>query len=158
MLDGCHLRRLHINQLRGLADVSVITRMDSLEGLDLYGLPQVKRLPSLKSLTRLRRLDLGSLKGLASIGPALDAPQLRALFLSRAIAVSTDDVLRIQDHPALMQFEWFAEDVPDKAWQPVTQRINKQPVRPLWLHEWLAADSGDEDQPSFPPKFCEPRK
>lgn len=103
----------------------------------------MKRLPSLMSLTRLRRLDLGSMKGLTSISPALDAPQLRALFLSRAIAVSTDDVLRIQHHPSLTQFEWFAEDVPDMVWQPVTERINKRPVRPLWLHEWLAADSGD---------------
>jgi hypothetical protein len=142
MLDGCrHLRRLHINQIRGLADISVVTRMNTLEGLDLYGLPQVKRLPSLASLTRLRRLDLGSMKGLTSIGPGLDAPNLRALLLSRTIAVTADDVRRIQHHTALTQFDWFTEDVPDKTWQPVTEQITKQPVRPLWLHEWLATDS-----------------
>lgn len=85
---GCErLRYLAINQVRGLSDVSAVGELVTLELLDLYGLPKVTALPSLARLRSLARLELGSLKGLRSIVPALDAPALEELCLSRAVSM-----------------------------------------------------------------------
>jgi hypothetical protein len=56
-----------------LARLTCIGDLDSLELLTLYGLPQVRSLPSLTRLERLRRVEVGSMKGIDGLGPLLDA-------------------------------------------------------------------------------------
>jgi hypothetical protein len=74
---GCTgLRYLAINQVRGLLDLEAITDLTNLELLDLYGLPRVRSFPSVGRLTNLRRIQVGSLKGIDGLGPLLDAPAL----------------------------------------------------------------------------------
>lgn len=131
---GCaSLRWLQINQVRGLSDLKAISGLNQLEFLSLYGLPQVRELPSLAPLTRLRFVWVGSMKGLQGLGGVLDAPNLEQLTLARRVALDSFDADRIADHQSIRAFTWFAEDVPDKVWVPVVERIAKPPTTVDWL-------------------------
>lgn len=141
-VDGCvHLRYLAINQVRGLRNLTQIGDLDSLELLTLYGLPQVRSLPSLTRLERLRRVEIGSMKGIDGLGPLLDAPGLEELILQRAVTLAPSDPARIADHPTLSAFEWFAEDVPDRTWVPVVERVGKPKARAMYPDDWFNARS-----------------
>jgi hypothetical protein len=138
-VKGCHrLRYLQINQVRGLSDASAVGSLVNLELLSLYGLPRVTVLPSLAGLRALARLELGSLKGLASIAPALDAPALEELLLIRAVSLSADDPRRIRDARQVKAFSWFAEDVPNRIWEPVVRLVGKPAPPALNAAEWFA--------------------
>lgn len=136
---GCdRLRYLQVHQVRGLSDVSAVGDLVTLELLSLYGLPKVTAFPSLARLHSLVRLELGSLKGLGSIAPALDAPALEELYLSRAVSMEADDPLRIRDASQIEAFYWFAEDVPDRVWVPVVEVIGKPAARAVTPSDWFA--------------------
>ena len=136
---GCdRLRYLQINQVRGLSDVLAIADLVTLELLSLYGLPKVTVLPSLARLHALARLELGSLKGLASLAPALDAPALAELCLIRAVSMRADDPGRIRNASQINAFSWFAEDVPDRIWEPVVRVVDKPAARAVSPSEWFA--------------------
>ena len=136
---GCdRLRYLQINQVRGLSDASAVGSLEDLELLSLYGLPKVTALPSLARLRSLARLELGSLKGLASIAPALDAPALEELFLIRAVSLGADDPCRIRDASQVKAFSWFAEDVPNRIWEPIVRLVDKPAAPTINAAEWFA--------------------
>lgn len=136
---GCErLRYLQINQVRGLSDASAVGDLVTLELLSLYGLPKVTALPSLARLRSLARLELGSLKGLGSIAPVLDAPALEELYLSRGVSMEADDPLRIRDASQIKAFYWNAEDVPDRVWVPVVRVVDKPAARAVMPSDWFA--------------------
>jgi hypothetical protein len=136
---GCErLRYLEINQVRGLSDVSAVGDLVTLELLSLYGLPKVSALPNLAGLRALARLELGSLKGLGSIAPALDAPALEELFLSRAVSMDAGDPVRVRDASQIKAFSWFAEDVPDRVWEPVVRVVDKPAAPAVKPSDWFA--------------------
>ena len=138
-LIGCdRLRYLQLNQIRGLSDVSAVGGLMTLELLSLYGLPRVTVLPSLARLGALGRLELGSLKGLASIAPALDAPSLAELCLIRSVSMGADDPRRIRDAAQIKAFDWFAEDVPDHVWEPVVRAVDKPAAASISPSDWFA--------------------
>jgi hypothetical protein len=137
-VEGCvRLRYLAINQVRGLRDLTSVGDLANLELLSLYGLPQVRSFPSLGRLERLRRIEAGSLKGIEELGPLLDAPGLEELILIRAVSLSPSDPTRIAEHPTLSGFDWFAEDVPDKTWMPVVERVGRPKARATHPEEWF---------------------
>lgn len=123
---------------RGLVVVSAAAAVTSLRLLSLYGLPQVRSLPSLASLVHLKRLEIGSMKGLSGLGPFLEAPCLEELLLSKAVALSNTDPAAIAAHPTIRAFEWFAEDVPDKTWVPVVDRVGRPKAKPMEASDWFA--------------------
>lgn len=139
-VEGCtNLRYLAINQVRGLGDLSAIAHLPRLERLDLYGLPQVRSLPSLDRSRNLRRIEVGSMKGIAELAPLLDAPNLEELLLARAVSLSPSDPALIASHPVLKAFEWFAEDVPVKVWAPVVELVDKPKAKPMLASAWFEA-------------------
>ena len=117
------LQYLAINQVRGMFDLSIISELTGLRYLDLYGLPHVTQLPSLSALLTLEHARLGQMRGLLSLHGLLEAPHLRELELVRKINVNAEDVDGVINHPAIKQFSWFAEDVPNKTWSPVVEKI-----------------------------------
>ncbi len=139
---GCdRLRYLQVNQVRGLSDVSAIGELDTLELLSLYGLPQLAELPDLTRLTSLARLELGSLNGLQSLAPALAAPALAELLLIRSVSMDADDPRRIREAAQVKAFSWFAEDVPDRIWEPVVRAVGKPAARAVLPAQWFAERS-----------------
>lgn len=138
VVNGCSkLTYLAVNQIRGLHDLSALSAQINLRLLSLYGLPQVRTLPSLANLLHLKRLEIGSMKGLAGLGPLLEAPCLEELLLSKAVALSSTDPEAIAAHRSIRAFDWFAEDVPDKTWAPVVDRVGRPKARALSASDWF---------------------
>ncbi len=139
VIRGCAgLRYLQLNQIRGLRDLSAVSEASTLECLSLYGMPQVTQIPSLAGLDQLARVEIGSMKGLSTIGPLLDAPALRELLLIRKVGLDAADPDRIRDKPGLELFEWFAEDVPYKVWAPVMETVAKPKAKAMHAEDWFA--------------------
>ena len=135
---GCsRLRYLAINQIRGVSDLSAIGTLASLELLRLYGLPRVTELPDFSPLVNLARLELGSMKGLVGIGPALAAPALEELMFIRSIGLAEHDAQAMRDKTSLREFGWFAEDVPDRIWMPVLDTVGKPASRAGHPEDWF---------------------
>ena len=120
-----------------MQDLTPIAELPNLELLSLYGLPQVKSLPSLRRSHNLRRVDAGSLKGIEGLGPLLDAPGLEELLLIRAVSLAPSDPESIAEHPTLAAFDWYAEDVPNKTWVPVVERVAKPKARAMHAQDWF---------------------
>lgn len=138
VVNGCsNLSYLAVNQIRGLHDLSALSAQTNLRLLSLYGLPQVRTLPSLANLLRLKRVEIGSMKGLVGLGPLLEAPHLEELMLTRAVALSGTDPEAIAAHPSMKAFEWFAEDVPAMTWVPVVDRVGRPKAKALSASDWF---------------------
>jgi hypothetical protein len=51
--------------------------------------------------------------------------------------VSEEDINEIINHPAVRAFSWFAENVADKVWMPVLDKIRLPDVRGMHPEEWF---------------------
>src|SRR3546814_10842360 len=91
-MGASRLRYLAVNQVRGLADLSLVSEIRQLQLLSLYGLAKVAVLPWLATLSDLKRVELGQMKGISSIGPVLEAPELQELSLLKIVPVSREDI------------------------------------------------------------------
>jgi hypothetical protein len=131
------LQYLAVNQVRGMSDLALVAEMVTLRYLDLYGLPKVTELPSCARLKNLQHARVGQMRGLLSLHGLLQAPKLRELELVRKINVSQTDVDEIIGHPALEAFDWRAEDVPAKTWEPVVKKVALPEVSPMHPEEWF---------------------
>ena len=87
--------------VRGLADLSPVADLTSLEYLSLQSLRQVSALPSLSRTERLGRVWLEHLVGLRDLTPLLTAPALTDLALVDMRHLQPDDVGVLADHPSL---------------------------------------------------------
>lgn len=131
------LQYFAVNQVRGMFDLSLVSEMARLRYLDLYGLPKVTELPSCAALANLEHARIGQMRGLVSLHGLLRAPRLRELELLRKINISETDVNEIIAHPTIEAFDWFAEDVPDRVWVPVRERIALPAPRLMHPEEWF---------------------
>jgi hypothetical protein len=120
-----------------MCDLSIISKKTILRYLDLYGLPKVAQLPSCAGLKKLEHARLGQMRGLLSLRGLLQAPGLRELELVRKINVNEADIDEIVGHSAIQAFGWFAEDVPNRQWMPVVEKIGLPGVRHMHPEEWF---------------------
>ena len=144
VLWGCaDLQVLVVNQIRGLCDLEAIAELRRLEYLDLFGLPRVETLPGLGDHAELEHMKLGSMRGLTGLAGLLEAPALRTLELSKAVALSDEDVAGLAAHPTLREFVWWAEDVPDRVARPVQECLGHlaKPTPRLPEDWWSAAST-----------------
>jgi hypothetical protein len=132
-----NLQYLAVSQVRGMCDLSLVSEMAGLRYLNLHGLARVTELPSCAALVNLEHARLGQLRGLVSLRGLLETPNLRELELVRKVNVRENDVNEIINHPTIEAFGWFAEDVPDKVWVPVVEKIALPAVRLMHPEEWF---------------------
>ena len=136
------LRLLSVNQVRGMCDLTMLSHLHTLQLLKLYGLRKVESFPSLAQVTDLERVEIGQMRGLNSISGLLQAPRLSELLLLGKINITQGDVDEIVRHSSLEQFDWFAEDVPDKTWQPVIERVGLPKITTYDAAEWFEKKRG----------------
>ncbi|MFK4729740.1 leucine-rich repeat domain-containing protein [Agromyces mediolanus] len=142
---GCTgLEVLRVSHVRGLTDASALASCTGLEVLQLYAQPKLAELPSLAGNERLLRVELGMLRGLRSLAPILDAPNLEELVLAKDVPVSDQDVELMLAHPTLRAFLWVALDVPLHRSRPVLERTDAalERARSVHVDAWLAARHG----------------
>ena len=137
-IDGCNrLRYLQINQIRGLTNIDPVADIASLQFLSLYGQPGLVAFPSLVGLIELRRVELGSLKGLLEVSGMLEAPGIEELYLIKMVRLSPGDIDLLAAYTPLRHFYWLGEDVADKVWVPVRDRLALPPAETLFPEEWF---------------------
>ena len=139
VLEGCtRLQYLAVNQIRGLHDLSAISELFTVRYISLYGLKQVRNLPSCGKLLLLEHVDLGQMRSLESPLGVLHAPKLQDLELIRKININADDIQAIMKHPSIRRFGWIAEDVPDSIWVPVLKQIGLPTVPIESAADWFS--------------------
>src|SRR3546814_8004789 len=84
------------------------------------------------------------MKGISSIGPVLEAPELRELSLLKIVPVAREDIPLLQRHPTLERFDWSFEDVPRWMYEPVTQAITLPRARAMHPEEWRSEEHTSE--------------
>lgn len=152
---GCTgLEVLRVSHVRGLADASALASCTGLEVLQLYAQPRLAELPSLAGNDRLLRVELGMLRGLRSLAPVLEAPNLEEIVLTKDVPVSEHDVELMLAHPTLRAFLWVAYDVPLHRSRPVVERMDAalERARSVHVDAWLASRHG-LDEASAPPEL-----
>jgi hypothetical protein len=143
LVAGCDsLRFLSVNQVLGMADLGVIGDLRSLQFLELYGLPRVRRLPSLATLVELRRVLLGSMKGLEDLAGLFEAPQLEELLFGKMVRLSANDIELLLSYAPLKAFDWFLEDIPSRVYTPVLDRITVPTARSVHPEVWFKVGWG----------------
>lgn len=70
------LKYLELWQIRGLHDISVVSKLRGLQFLFLQSLPHITAIPDLTSLTALRRVYLENMKGLKNLSGLENVPAL----------------------------------------------------------------------------------
>lgn len=139
VIEGCvGLRCLIVNQVRGLRDLSLLSSLTSIEFLSLYGLKQVESAPSLSALSALRRLEVGQMRGLATIGPLLEAPAIEEIYLHKWVNATGDDVARLKASPTLRTFDWWGVDIPISRWLPIVTDVGLPKTKPIMPRDWFA--------------------
>lgn len=59
--------------------------------------------------------------------------------LSKMVKLSAADVERLAHYKPLKQFYWFGEDMPDRVWVPVRDRLGLPPAKLQFPEEWFRA-------------------
>jgi hypothetical protein len=95
-----HLEYFQARLVRGLADVSPLGDVLSLQSIFLEALRNVTQLPSLAKLTRLQTVTLRTMKGLTDLIALLTAPALEDVSLSLA-QLQPEDIAPLAAHPTL---------------------------------------------------------
>ena len=137
--DCANLRYLQVNQVRGLCDLTLLSTFKPLQLLSLYGLSKVVEVPSLQGLAQLRRLEIGQMRALPTLGALLDAPNLKELAIIKRVGITERDVARINGHPSLEQFVWATDDVPSRISDPIIASIRLPCARIIDATEWFSS-------------------
>lgn len=95
------LRYLELWMIRGLTDISGITRLGNLRYLFLQDLKNVSTIPSLHVMPKLERLHLVNMKGLTDLSPISEAPNLQELLLMSMDKIKVDNLKCFLNHPSL---------------------------------------------------------
>jgi len=129
------LKRLVLNQIRGVTDLSWLPGLRRLQSLALYGLPRVTSLPSLAGLTQLRFVQVGQMVRLHDLTGVAAAPGSRELRFTQRLGVDADSMRPFAGHPTLERFGWsWEEGVPASQAQAVLGAL------PLPRPDWDAPD------------------
>lgn len=97
------LRYLEVWMVRGFSDLSRVSGCTSLEMLFLQALKKVQLLPDLRSLHRLERVHLETMKGLTDLTPLLTAPALREVMVMDMGQLQPEQVAVLAQHRTLQR-------------------------------------------------------
>ena len=95
------LEYLEFWMIKGLSDVSVLSRMTDLRFVFLQALAQVTQLPSFAGSKALRRVHLETMKGLRDLTPIAEAPGLDSLLVIDCSQFRLEHLEPFVRHPAL---------------------------------------------------------
>ncbi|MGB0953604.1 MAG: hypothetical protein ACPG31_10280 [Planctomycetota bacterium] len=92
-------------QVRGLADLDVLSSFTGLQSLRLQSLPRMLRIPCLSDSVHLRKIHLENLKGLKDFRALQGAPGLEEFRFVDAKRQSPSDLLPVLKNPSVKRVE-----------------------------------------------------
>jgi len=120
------LASLTIEMVRGLADLSFVSRLHSLEGLSLYALRNVTELPSFAELEKLTAIGLENMRGLTDMTSLRNAPALQRFVHVNASATTLEMHIPLLENPALKLVRvGFGSDKRNKQFDEMAQAHGK---------------------------------
>ena len=124
------LQRLEIWQVRGLADLEVVSRLRALQWLKLQSLPQVERLPDMRGLSELRWIILINMRALRDFRAAQAAPGLLAFELLDGAKQAVEDLLPVLRNPQLRQASaYFGSKKRNEAFERLRNELGIEPCK-----------------------------
>jgi hypothetical protein len=99
--DMENIKYLELWQIKGLADIRVVSSLTGLQYLFLQSLCQVTILPALDHLAKLRRIYLENMKGLKDIRSLASAPALEEFIHQGALKFQPEDYLPLLNKQGL---------------------------------------------------------
>ena len=99
--DATGLKYLEISWVRGLADISLVSKCTKLQRLVIDRLKQVRQLPDFRQLKNLRALSLSTLRNLESVDPIKEAPALEWFGYGDASNLQPEDFRLALQAPSL---------------------------------------------------------
>jgi hypothetical protein len=122
--EATQVRRLVINQIRGVRDLDWLGGLPRLESLALFGLAQVTALPSFAELRRLRFVQVGQMVRLHDLSGIALAPAIEELRFTQRLGVTPASMKPFVGHPTLARFGWWwSEGVPASQGNPVLEAL-----------------------------------
>lgn len=121
------VKYLELWQIKGLSDISFISKMTALQNLHLESLINVTELPSFEKLKKLKRIKLMNLKGLKHFDKLKLAPNLRDFFFTMIHQLQPEDLLPVLQNPNLKNiYVYFPSDKKNKAFEALAKTHGKQ--------------------------------
>lgn len=121
------LKYLEVWQVRGLADLSVIAELVTLQNLFLQDLPRVVTLPNLEHCRSLRRVVLQNLKGLQDLSQLASAPALEEFELVQGGNFAPEDLEPVLQTPTVRRVgAYFGSDRKNRAFEALREKRGKE--------------------------------
>jgi hypothetical protein len=120
------LRYLEIWQVRGLADIGVVSELHRLQNLFLQSLPGVKALPPLDRCAELRRIVVQNMRGLRDFSAAERAPALEEFWIVQGDANQPADLAPVLRNRMLRRAAGhFGSDRKNRAFETMVAESGK---------------------------------
>jgi hypothetical protein len=120
------IKYLELWQIKGLSDISFISKMTGLQNLHLESLINVTDLPSLEKLKKLRRIKLMNLKGLKQFDKLKSAPNLEDFFFTMIHQQQPEDLIPVLENQNLKNvYVYFPSDKKNKAFEALVKTYGK---------------------------------
>ncbi len=121
------IKYLELWQIKGLSDISFISKMTELQNLHLESMINVTELPSFEKLKKLKRIKLMNLKGLKHFDKLKLAPNLRDFFFTMIHQLQPEDLLPVLQNPNLKNiYVYFPSDKKNNAFEALAKTHGKQ--------------------------------
>lgn len=121
------VKYLELWQIKGLSDLSFISKMTGLQNLLLQSLTNVNALPSFINLPKLRRLSLMNLKGLEDFNALKTAPNLQDFFYTQIYQQQPEDLIPVLQNPKLKNaYVYFESNKKNTAFKELADSFGKQ--------------------------------
>jgi hypothetical protein len=96
-----NIKYLELLQVRGLNNIDFISHIPGLQNLMLRSLPRITTLPSVREMSKLRRITLCNLKGVRDFSALQWAPTLEEFILIEGQPQQPEDLLPVLRNPTL---------------------------------------------------------
>lgn len=121
------VKYLELWQIKGLSDISFISKMTELQNLHLESMINVTVLPSLEKLKKLRRIKLMNLKGLKQFEKLKSAPNLEDFFFTMIYQQQPEDLIPVLENPNLKNiYVYFPSNKKNKTFEALVKTYGKQ--------------------------------
>lgn len=121
------MKYLELWQIRGLADISFISKLSTLQNLYLQSLKQVDKLPDFSINKSLRRIYLENLKGLNDLSTLRNAPSLKEFIYVMAENQEPENMIPALENPVIESVLCgFGSDKKNRRFEELAVEYNKK--------------------------------
>ena len=121
-----NIKHLELWLIKGLKDISFISKMKGLQNIHLESLTNIEELPSLDNLTNLRRIKLMNLNGLKNLNALKTAPRLQDFFFTVIKKLQPNDLIPVLENPNVKNlYIYFPSDKKNNEFNVLAKKYGK---------------------------------